>query len=104
MNRGVLGDELKHADIKPIFKKESRNEKKNYRPVSILVNLSKFFECFVHDQLNDYFDKILSSYQCRFQNGLSTQHCLLAMEDKLQKRLIPCLASLKCLIACRITY
>ena len=60
MNKGVLADELKHADIKPNYKKESRNEKENYRPVSILLNLSKFFERFMHDQLNDYFDKILS--------------------------------------------
>ena len=27
---------LKQADIKPIFEKDSRNEKENYRPVSIL--------------------------------------------------------------------
>ena len=33
VNRGVFPDELKHADIKPIYKKESRNEKENYRPV-----------------------------------------------------------------------
>ena len=104
MNKGVLADELKHADIKPIYKKESRNEKENYRPVSILLNLSKFFERFMHDQLNDYFDKILSKYQYGFQKGFSTQHCLLAIKDKLRKRLIPCLTCLKRSIACRMTY
>ena len=35
MNKGVFPDELKHADIKPIYKKEPRNKKENYRPVSI---------------------------------------------------------------------
>ena len=44
VNKGVFPDKLKHADIKPIFKKESRNERENYRPVSILQNLSKIFE------------------------------------------------------------
>ena len=44
VNKGVCPDELKHADIKPTHKKESRNEKENYRPVSILPNLSKIFE------------------------------------------------------------
>ena len=38
---GVFPDELKQEDIKPIYKKESRNEKEKCRPVSILPNLSK---------------------------------------------------------------
>ena len=87
MNKGVFPDELKHADIKPLFKKESRNEKENYRPVSILPNLSKIFELSMHDQLKDYFDKILSKYQCRFRKEFSTQHCLLSMIEKLRKSL-----------------
>ena len=33
MNKSIFPDVLKHADIKPIYKKESRNEKENYRPV-----------------------------------------------------------------------
>ena len=59
MNKGVFLDELKHADIKPIYNKESRNEKENYRPVSILPNLLKVFKRYMNDQLKDYFDKIL---------------------------------------------
>ena len=76
---GVFPDELKHADIKPIYKKESRNEKENYRPVRFLPNLSKIFERCTYDQLKNCFDKILSKYQCGFRKGFSTQHCLLAM-------------------------
>ena len=79
MNKGVLPDELKQADIKPIYKKESRNEKENYRPVSVLPNLSKIFERCMYDHLKDHFDKLLSKYQCEFRKGFSTQHCLLAM-------------------------
>ena len=75
MNKGVFPNELKQADIKPIYKKESRNEKENYRPVSILPNLSKIFERFMYDQLKDHFDKLLSKYQCGFRKGFSTQHC-----------------------------
>ena len=72
VNNGIFSDELKHADIKPIYKKESRNEKENYRPVSILPNLSKIFERCMYDQLKDYFNKLLSEYQCRFRKGFST--------------------------------
>ena len=63
VNKGVFPNELKQADIKPIYKKESRNEKENYRPVSILPNLSKIFERCINDQLKDHFDKLLSKCQ-----------------------------------------
>ena len=88
MNKGVFPNELKQVDIKPIYKKESRNEKENDRPVSILPNLSKIFERCMYDQLKDHFDKLLSKYQCGFRKGFSTQHCLLAMIEKLRKSLV----------------
>ena len=56
--------------------------KKKYRPVSFLPNLSKIFERWMYNQLKDYFDKLLSKYQCGFRKGFSTQHCLLAMIEK----------------------
>ena len=59
VNKGIFLDKLKHADGKPIYNNESRNEKENYRPVSILPNLSKVFKLYMHDQLKDYVDKIL---------------------------------------------
>ena len=64
VNKGVFPNELKQADIKPIYKKESRNEKENYRPVSILPDLSKIFEHCMYDQRKeDHFGKLLSIYQ-----------------------------------------
>ena len=64
-----------------------KKKKKNYRPISILPNLSKSFERCTYDQLKDHFDKLLSKYQCGFRKGFSTQHCLLAMIEKLRKSL-----------------
>ena len=37
-------DNLKLADMTPVFKKEDKNLAKNYRPVSVLPTLSKVFE------------------------------------------------------------
>ena len=79
-NNDVFPNKLKQADIKPIYKKESRNEKENYRPVSILPNLSKILERCMSYQLKDYFE-------CQFRVGFSTQHCLLAVIEKLRKSL-----------------
>ena len=49
VNKDIFPDELKQADIKPIYKNESRNEKENYRTVSISPNLSKIFEHCMYD-------------------------------------------------------
>ena len=75
-------DMLKMADIKPIYKKISRNEKGNYRPVSVLPNLSKVYERILFEQISSFFENILSKYQCGFRKGFSAQHCLLRMIEK----------------------
>ena len=41
---GVFPDDLKLADVIPIFKKEDSLNKENYQPVSILPHLSKVVE------------------------------------------------------------
>ena len=40
------------------------------------------FEKLINNQLLMHFEKILSKFQCGFQKGLSTQHCLLLMIEK----------------------
>ena len=44
-------EQLKYADVKPVFKKDSRFDKKNYRPISILPNISKIYERCINKQL-----------------------------------------------------
>ena len=41
---GVFPDDVKHADVTPIHKKKDKSDKNNYRPVSILPNISKMYE------------------------------------------------------------
>ena len=73
---------LKNATITPVFKKGDRNSKDNYRPVSILPNISKIFERCIFRQLSNYMDQFLSKFQCGFRKGYSTQYCLLSMLEK----------------------
>ena len=82
IENSVFPVSLKQADIKPIHKKDSRSDKENYRPVSILPNLSKIYERCLHTQINKYFDPILSKYQFGFRNRYSAQQCLLTMTEK----------------------
>ena len=77
--------ELKNADVIPVFKKKDRNNVENYRPVSILPNLSKIYERCLYDQMYKYFNHILSKWQCGFRKGFSTLHCRLVMTEKWRK-------------------
>ena len=54
---------------------------RNYRPVSVLPVFSKVFESLLSRQLLEFFDNILSIFQCDFRNGYGTQPCLLLMLD-----------------------
>ena len=77
-------NELKEADIVPVHKKKSKLSKENYRPISILPNISKVYERCLYDQMSEFFD-IFSKYQCGFRKGYSAQHCLLVMIEKWKK-------------------
>ena len=53
MNKGEFPEILKIAEITPIYKKANPFEKDNYRPRSILSNISRIFERIMHNQLNN---------------------------------------------------
>ena len=59
---------LKLADITPLHKK---GKKGNYRPVSILPNLSKIFEKCIFTQMSQFLNNIVWKYQCSFQRALT---------------------------------
>ena len=77
--RFSLDDTYNHkndAHIIPIFKKGDKEFKSNYRPVSVLPNMSTIFERIIFRQISNYMKSFLSKYQCGFRKGYSTQHCL----------------------------
>ena len=38
----------------------------------------------MHQQINKYFESLLSKFQCGFRQGFSAQHCLLVMVKKMK--------------------
>ena len=46
-------EQLKYADVKPVFQKDSRTDKKDYRPMSIFPNVSKIYERCLNKQLEE---------------------------------------------------
>ena len=76
---------LKMADMTPLHKKDKKDLKENYRPVSILPVFSKVFERSMFAQMSSLFDNFLSKQQCGFRKGYSTQQCLLALLEKWER-------------------
>ena len=62
-------DILKNAIIKPIYKKDDKNEISNYRPISILPVISKIFERATLNQLLTFFENniLFSGLQHAYQ-------------------------------------
>ena len=86
ISKSIFPSDLKLADVTPVFKKKSKNSKDNYRPVSILSNLSKIYERCIYDQIQLFFDSLLSKYQGGFPTGYNTRHCLISLIEKWKKR------------------
>ena len=76
---------FKFANVTPVFKQGSRNQKDNYRSISILPIISKIFEKLICRQLSNHFDHNLSKFQCGFRKGYIPQHGLLLLIDKRKK-------------------
>ena len=77
----------KIAKLKPLFKKGSRTDPKNYRPISLLPLISKIMEKVVHEQTNVFLNenKIFFKFQSGFRSNHSTSSCLSYLNDKILK-------------------
>ena len=85
IDTGLFPNNMKLADVSPVFKKGDRLDKANYRPVSILSSLSKIFEKLLFNQINNYMGPKLSIYQTGFRKNHSSQNCLLVMLEILRQ-------------------
>ena len=84
-DKGHVPDELKIANVEPIFKKGDATLIKNYKPISILPVFSKIFKRLIYNRLNKYIVKhnILSNSQFGFKKGYSTYMALTILIDKI---------------------
>ena len=80
-------ENLKLADVTPIFKKKDSLDKKSYKPVSVLPLVSKIFERLMQKQINEYMKNKLCPYLCGFRKGFSTQYTFLSLIERWKKDL-----------------
>ena len=81
-NQGVFPNILKIANVIPIHKKGDKLDCNNYRPISLLSNISK-----IH--LVNFLkkNKLLFCHQFGFQNGYSVNHALTTLTELIRKAL-----------------
>jgi hypothetical protein len=79
LTQGNFPSKLKCCRTVPIFKSGDPLQCDNYRPISLLSNISKILEKMVSIKLVNHLDsnKLLNKYQFGFQKGKSTEHNLM---------------------------
>ena len=78
LSKGTFPKELKAGDISSLFKKDDAFTKKNYRPITVLLSVSKIYERLVQDQMLPFVQSFLSSLLCGFRGGgamVHNMHC-----------------------------
>jgi len=83
----IFPDELKKADVSPLFKKGVKSKKENYRPIIMLQNLSNVFERIMFDDINDFMSSKFSPLLSGFRSKYSSQHALLSMNENWHREL-----------------
>ena len=75
---GSFPDACKIAKLKPLFKKGTKTNPSNYRPISLLPLISKVIEKLIHVQTSPFLsnNEILYNYQSGFRKNHSTDSFL----------------------------
>ena len=79
--------DCKIAKLKLLYKKGSKTDPKNYRPVLLLPLVLKVIEKVIYNQTEIFLskNKILYKYQPGFRESFSTNSCLTLVTDKINK-------------------
>ena len=84
---GIFPDSLKIAKVTPVYKKGSKLECANYRPITLLSNLDKIIEKLMHKRLMGFLNdqKVLYKKQFGFQKKFSTAHAVISLIENIEK-------------------
>ena len=77
---------MKTARVIPLYKKKSKTDPGNYRPVSILTIVSKILERVTYNQIESYMksENLFYSFQSGFRSSFSTDTCLTHLTDQIR--------------------
>ena len=72
LNCGIFPELMKRADISPLFKSKLQCETNNYRPISLLITISKILEKLVYKRTYLFLEKTNQIYKSQY--GFRSQH------------------------------
>ena len=84
---GIFPDSLKNSIITPIFKKGSKEDPGNYRPISVTHFFAKLFEKLMKNQIMHFMssNNLISKNQYGFQRNKSCEMALLDISSTITK-------------------
>ena len=84
---GTFPSILKTANVIPVYKKGDNSICTNYRPISLLSNISKIIERLMHNRISFFLlhNSLLYNYQFGFRLNHSTNHALIEITEKIRK-------------------
>ena len=87
IEQGIFPDLMKCALVVPLYKAKSREEVTNYRPISLLMTVSKIIENVVYTRMYNYLHSTGQLYdsQYGFRNNHSCEHAIGELLDNIVK-------------------
>ena len=72
MLQGKFPDSVKLADVSPLYKSKDQNECTNYRPISLLLTISKLLEKIMYKRTYNFLEQTGQLYNSQY--GFRTSH------------------------------
>ena len=84
---GKFPTAIKLGMIVPVYKRGEKSDTNNYRPISLLSNISKIIEKVMYTRLYSFLENnnILYKYQFGFRNNHSTNHALIEITESIRE-------------------
>ena len=83
----VFSSLLKTSKLSPVFKKDSKLDYSNYRPISLLSNIDKILEKLMYKRLYIFLNNNNIIYNFGFRQQYSTSHALINITENIRKAL-----------------
>lgn len=82
---GIFPDKFKYANITPVYKKGTTTDITNYRPISVIENISKLLESLMHKRLSNFFNEsnLLNSNQYGFRKKKNTEMAIFTVLERI---------------------
>ena len=84
ITEGIFPSALKLARVTPVYKKGVASIIANYRPISVISNLSKIFESIIYKRISAYFESngLLNADQFGFRKQRNTEMAIFSLLER----------------------